>query len=200
MPPVVLGTKEEIYKQYGRGCGGDDHQAIADKEEAEHIVDLASPQGGHDEIQLDKDGAEWQNTSKQDGRNWSKGSRGRWNLTWDLVCFSRPFDNLWTKLAMIFFRRTKKIPTCCLKPTQLPATLRGTLITNQIKTITTMVVKGTAPLDCLIHKKKLSRKNTANAIPGISKGVRTILRFHASPPNVLYARAETYPPINPSTV
>ena len=78
-----------------------------------------------------------------------------------------------------------EILTVCLNPAQLPAKLRGTLMTNQIPNITSMVVNGTAPLDLLAQRKRFSRKNVANTIPGIMIGVMAIFRFHFSPPNDL---------------
>lgn len=58
-----------------------------------------------------------------------------------------------------------------LRPTQLPSTLRGTLIVNQIATTMSIVRNGTAPLDPLIQTKKFRVKNILNAMPGISRGV-----------------------------
>ena len=75
--------------------------------------------------------------------------------------------------------------TACLKPTQLPVKLSGTLMTNHIPRITSIVVKGTAPLEPLAHRKRFRRKNVANTIPGIKIGVRAIFCFHFSPPNDL---------------
>lgn len=75
--------------------------------------------------------------------------------------------------------------TACLKPIQLPAKLRGTLITNQIARITSIVVNGTAPLEPFPHRNRFRRKKVAKTMPGIKIGVRAILRFHDSPPKVL---------------
>jgi len=88
----------------------------------------------------------------------------------------------------------------CLKPNQLPAILKGTLITNQMPMSASMVVIGTAPLDPLAHTKRLRRKKVMKTIPGTSIGVVAILSFQFSPPNVLYTLAETYPPIDPRIV
>lgn len=90
--------------------------------------------------------------------------------------------------------------TLCLNPTQLPATLSGTLITNQMRTSASIVVKGTAPLDPLAQTNMLSKKNTANTNPGINTGVKTMFRLQASPPKDLYTRADTYPPMKPKKV
>lgn len=81
--------------------------------------------------------------------------------------------------------------TLCLNPSQLPAKLSGTLITNQIKTNASMVVNGTAPLEPLPQTNRFSKKKTEKIKPGINSGVKTMLRFHASPPNDLYTRDDT---------
>ena len=75
--------------------------------------------------------------------------------------------------------------TGSLNPIQDPAMERGTEMMNQIRTMTSIVVNGTAPDEPLAHTKRFRRKNVANTIPGISDGVRTIFIFHLSPPNVL---------------
>ena len=61
---------------------------------------------------------------------------------------------------------------------------------NQMPRMTSMVVNGTAPLEFLAQRKRLSRKKVLNTMPGINIGVKAIFRFQASPPNVLYTRAE----------
>ncbi len=58
-------------------------------------------------------------------------------------------------------------------------------MTNQIPRMTSMVVNGTAPLDRLAHRKRLSRKKVAKTIPGIMMGVMAMFCFHFSPPNDL---------------
>ena len=55
---VVLTAEEEVYHEHGDGCTGDDHEAVAEEEESEHVVDFAEPDGGHDEVELDEDGSE----------------------------------------------------------------------------------------------------------------------------------------------
>ena len=85
----------------------------------------------------------------------------------------------------------------CLKAIQLPVTLNGTLIMNHIATIAIMVVSGTAPLDPFPHTHKLRKKNVLNTITGTKTGVKMMLSFHLSPPKVLYARDDTYPPTKP---
>jgi hypothetical protein len=81
--------------------------------------------------------------------------------------------------------------TDCLNPSQLPATLNGTLITNQIMTSASMVPNGTAPLEPLAQTNRLRMKKLPKMIPGVKRGVMIMLRLHASPPNDLYARADT---------
>ena len=81
--------------------------------------------------------------------------------------------------------------TGSLSPIQLPATLSGTLITNQMITVRSIVVNGTAPLDPLAQTKRLSKKKVENAMAGTSTGVRMINRFQESPPNDLYVLAAT---------
>lgn len=58
LPVVVFGTEQEVDHQNSDGSGGDDHQAEADEEEAEHVIHLTEPDAFHDEVELDKDGTE----------------------------------------------------------------------------------------------------------------------------------------------
>src|SRR5271170_6865604 len=88
----------------------------------------------------------------------------------------------------------------CLKPIQLPAALRGTLMTNQIPIMASMVVNGTAPLDPLAQTNRLRRKKVQKTMPGTNIGVTAMFSFQFSPPKVLYARADTYPPMKPKRV
>lgn len=69
----------------------------------------------------------------------------------------------------------------CLNPSQLPVTLSGTEMTNQITTIISMVVKGTAPEAPRPQTNRLRRKKTAKTRPGSAKGVHTKQSFHDSP-------------------
>jgi len=59
----------------------------------------------------------------------------------------------------------------CLKPSQLPVTLSGTEMMNQMITTTSIVVNGTAPDAPRPHTNKLSRKKVAKTRPGRAKGV-----------------------------
>ena len=58
-----------------------------------------------------------------------------------------------------------------LKPIQLPASDNGTLMTNQIKTRTSIVVKGTAPEAWRAQTKRLRKKKTEKIKRGPTKGV-----------------------------
>lgn len=50
VPPVVLGAKQEVYKQDSGGCRSDDHQTVAQEQESKHVVNLVGPERGHDEV------------------------------------------------------------------------------------------------------------------------------------------------------
>lgn len=60
-----------------------------------------------------------------------------------------------------------------------------------------IVVKGTAPLECLSQIKKFKKKHVPKTMPGYSVAVKNAPRFHSRPFIVLYKRAEKYPAINP---
>lgn len=62
---------------------------------------------------------------------------------------------------------------------------------NQIRTITIIVVNGTAPLAPLIQSMKFRKKKTEKTMPGKTRGVAIIRRFHDSPPKDLYVREAT---------
>lgn len=57
MPMIIFGAEEEINHQDRHGGARDDHQPIANKEKAEHVIDLAKPDTRHDEIKLDEYGS-----------------------------------------------------------------------------------------------------------------------------------------------
>lgn len=69
VPAVILGAQQEVYQQHSRSRGGDDHQAVAEEQETEHVVDLVGPQRRHDKVQLNEDGAEWKDAGQQNGRD-----------------------------------------------------------------------------------------------------------------------------------
>ena len=62
---------------------------------------------------------------------------------------------------------------------------------NQIPMMTSIVVKGTAPDDCLAQRKRSRKKKVEKTIPGMRMGVRAMLSFHCSPCIALYTLDET---------
>lgn len=85
VPPVVLGAQQEIHQQHSRGRRGDNHQAVTEEQETEHVIDLVGPQRCHDKVQLNKDGAEWKNAGQQNGRDGAQATGHRGNLAGDLI-------------------------------------------------------------------------------------------------------------------
>jgi hypothetical protein len=67
------------------------------------------------------------------------------------------------------------------KPTHEPAKDRGMEMMNQMAMMTSMVVKGTAPEDCLAQRKRSRKKKPLKTMPGTRMGVRAMLSFHFSP-------------------
>ena len=55
---IILAAEQEVDKQDRDGGTSNYHNAIAEEEETEHVVDLAKPHVVHDEVELDEDGAE----------------------------------------------------------------------------------------------------------------------------------------------
>ena len=70
VPMVVLRTQQEIHEQNCGSSASDDHEPVGNEEEPEHVVDLGEPDRGHDEVELDEDGGEWQQANKQCGWDW----------------------------------------------------------------------------------------------------------------------------------
>lgn len=66
---VVFGTKQKVGQQDGHSGRGDDHQNVAQEQEAKHVVNLVKPQGVVDVVNFNEDGAEGQDACKQDGRS-----------------------------------------------------------------------------------------------------------------------------------
>jgi hypothetical protein len=58
---IIFCAQEEVDHQNRDGCGGNDHQSKAEEEETKHVVDFGEPDGVHDEVELDEDGAEGKN-------------------------------------------------------------------------------------------------------------------------------------------
>jgi len=59
MPMVILAAKQKVNHENGDSSASDDHEGIAKEEESKHIVHLAEPDGGHDEVEFDEDCTEW---------------------------------------------------------------------------------------------------------------------------------------------
>ena len=64
---IILGAQQEVDEQNGNGSTGDDHNTVAEEEEAEHVVDLSKPHVIHDEIKFDEDGAKGEESNKCHG-------------------------------------------------------------------------------------------------------------------------------------
>ena len=56
---IILAAKQEVDEQNRDGGTGNDHNAVAEEKEAEHVVYLAKPHVVHNEVEFDEDGAEW---------------------------------------------------------------------------------------------------------------------------------------------
>lgn len=194
MPPVVLCTQQEIHQQDGSSRRGNDHQAVAEEQESEHVVDLVGPEGGHYKVQLDENRTKGENSGQQNRWNCAQATSHRRNLSRNLVRLGRTLKRLLGNEVShrnVWITGLEFDSTDCLKPNQLPATLNGTLITNQINTSANIVPNGTAPLDPLAQTKRFRMKKVPNIMPGINRGVMIMLRLQESPPNVLYTRADT---------
>lgn len=57
LPVVVLAAEEHVDEQHRHRGAGDDHESVAEEEEAEHVVDPVEPDGVHDEVEFDEDSA-----------------------------------------------------------------------------------------------------------------------------------------------
>lgn len=90
---VVLRAQQEVDHQDCHGRARDDHESVADKQEAEHVVYFREPDRVHDEVQLDKDGAEGEHTRESHGGQGTQVATGWWDLARDLVCADGRIDN-----------------------------------------------------------------------------------------------------------
>lgn len=66
---VVFRAQEEVNKENCDGSAGDDHDAVAEEEEAKHVVDFSKPHVVHDKVELDENRAEGEDANKEHGRN-----------------------------------------------------------------------------------------------------------------------------------
>ena len=82
---IVLAAEQEVDEQDRDGSTCNNHNAVAEKEETEHVVYLAKPHVVHDEVELDKDGAERKNTNQKHRRDRPEVGSRRRDLAGDLV-------------------------------------------------------------------------------------------------------------------
>lgn len=115
LPAVILRAKHKVDQQDRRSRRRDDHQHIAEKEESEHVVDLAGPQRVHDKVELHENGTKGENTRQQERRDRTESADGRRDLTGDLVRLGRAFNSLHTRAVSYIStgyqkRKEKNIP------------------------------------------------------------------------------------------
>ena len=91
---IILAAEQEVDEQNRDGGTSNDHNAVAEEKEPEHVVYLAKPHVVHNEVELDEDGAEWKDTDQEHRRDGPEvGSRGR-DLTGDLIDADGGLDGL----------------------------------------------------------------------------------------------------------
>lgn len=66
---VVFRAQQEVDEEYRDGGAGDDHDAVAEEEEAKHVVHFPKPHVIHDKVELDENGAEGKDANEQHGGN-----------------------------------------------------------------------------------------------------------------------------------
>lgn len=69
---VVLRAKQEVDEQDGDSGTSDNHDSVAEEEEAEHVVDFAEPHVVHNEVELYEDGTEGENADEEHGGDGAK--------------------------------------------------------------------------------------------------------------------------------
>lgn len=89
---VVLCAQKEVDHQHRDGCGGDDHESEAEEEETKHVVYFGEPDGVHDEVEFNKDGAKGENACQSHGWKRSEISTSGRYLARDLVCANWGLD------------------------------------------------------------------------------------------------------------
>ena len=82
---VVLGAEQEVNHHDGHRGAGDDQQAEAEEEEAEHVVDPVAPETLHDEVEFDEDGPEGQDPDGEHAGREAEVARRGGDLARDLV-------------------------------------------------------------------------------------------------------------------
>jgi len=65
---IVFTAEQEVDQQDSDSGASDDHDAVAEKEKAEHVVDFAEPHVIHDEVELDEDSTEREGADQKHGR------------------------------------------------------------------------------------------------------------------------------------
>ena len=94
---VILATKQEVYHEHGDSGASNDHKSVAEEQEAEHVVDLAEPDRGHDEVEFDENGAEGEDADQEHGWDGAHVGGARWNLARNLVGADWGCDGLLSK-------------------------------------------------------------------------------------------------------
>lgn len=85
MPVVLLGAKQEVHHEDGDSGTNHNHEAVAEEEESKHVIDSAEPNGAHDEVELNEDGTERQETNNQHAGEGLEVGGDRGDLARDLV-------------------------------------------------------------------------------------------------------------------
>ena len=62
---IVFAAEQEVDEQDRNGGTGDNHNAIAEEKESEHVVYLPKPHVVHDEVEFDEDSAKWENANQE---------------------------------------------------------------------------------------------------------------------------------------
>ena len=91
---IVLRAEQEVDEKDGDGGAGDSHDAVAQEQKAEHVIDFAEPDVVQDEEELYEDGAKREDADQEHGRNGAK--IGRWgrDLARNLVHADRGLNRL----------------------------------------------------------------------------------------------------------
>lgn len=94
VPPVVFSAQQEVHQKHGRGSRCDNHQPVAEEQEAKHVVDLVRPQRGHDKVELHEYRSKGEDTGQQQRGNSTQRTRHRRDLARDLVGLGGTFNSL----------------------------------------------------------------------------------------------------------
>ena len=65
---IILAAEQEVDEQDRDSGTSYYHNAVAEEEESEHVVNLAEPHVVHDEVELDEDGAEGEDSDEEHRR------------------------------------------------------------------------------------------------------------------------------------